>query len=262
MPMIAGRSSSARHAARACLALLIPLAAAPLGCAGKPELAPPQVLVAPYGTDGDEVIIAVAPLANESGTSAADPLQVGDAIVARLSEARGLSGVPMNRTIAAMRALGMTGVRTPAEARTLADALGADGIIAGSITAYDPYEPPKLGLALALFARRGALEAGPSELLDPRALATAPSDAGTTGASAQNRPLSVVSEHLDATSHEVLFNVRTYAEGRHEHDSALGWRSYTASMGRFTEFAAYWTVARLLEEERLRLARDTTALAR
>jgi len=55
----------------------------------------------------------------------------------------------LNRTIAAMRALRMSDLKSPAEVRQLASELGVDGVIVGSITAWDPYDPPKLGIALA-----------------------------------------------------------------------------------------------------------------
>src|SRR5262249_27350631 len=134
-----------------------------------PELVPPEVLVSPYDTSAGDVLWAVVPLNNESGTSAADALAISDRLVNKITEVEGLAAVPMNRTMAAMRALGMPAVRSASDARYLAEALGADGIIVGTITSYDPYNPPKVGLALALFAKEGRGRAGP-ELIDLRTL--------------------------------------------------------------------------------------------
>ncbi len=227
-------------------------------CASKPELVAPEVLVSPYGPSASTVIWAVAPLANESGTSVVDPLMVTDALVARASEVRGVTTVPLNRTLTAMRALKMAGVRSPADARRLADALGVDGIIVGSITAYDPYDPPKIGLMIGLYSHsRTSQMRNP---IDPKALQAAGSDRMIV----QNgdEPSSMVSEHLDAQNHEVLMNLRRYAEGRHNPRSALGWRAYTASMELYAEFAAHWSVTRLLQEEQLRVTRAGIAVAR
>lgn len=227
------------------------------GCAKAPELVAPEVLVSPYDTAGADVLWAVVPLANESGTSTVDPLAVSDQLVAKITEVEGLAGVPMNRTLAAMRSLGMNAVRSGADARRLAETLGADGIIVGTITAYDPYNPPKIGLALALFAREpSATGVSTSESVEPRKLQRAYSEGGPVpGGPIGERPAVVVSEELEGANHAVQMSVKRYAEGRHSPTSALGWKRYLASMDLYTEFASYWTVKRLLDEERMRLAK-------
>lgn len=248
----------AGEARRSALLLACLTAALAAGCSINPDnLHPPHVLAAPYDTVDGPVLWAVVPLANESGTSVAEPMAVTDALVARITETRGLAAVPANRTIGAMRALGMTQVATVADARVLAKALGVDGIVVGSITAWDPYDPPKLGLSLALFAREGSLRTG-GDWLDPVALEMAYTDQGltpTTDAAVLQKPASVVAGHLDGANHETQMEVRRYAEGRHDYEAALGWRRYLASMDLYTDFAAYWAVRGLLDSERLRLAR-------
>lgn len=244
----------ARCALCVCIALLVQ---AQHGCAQRrgPELVPPRVHVSPYDTRDGDVLWAVAPLANESGTSAADVLRISDALAAAAAEVRGVTALPVNRTLAAMRALEMDAVRSPQDAASLASALGVDGILVGSITAYDPYDPPTLGLSVALYAPEGTpgLSSG---WLDPRELQEAYTDHHILVETRfHDRPASVVSEHLNARNHEVLMALRRFAEGRHETESALGWRRYTASMELYTEFAAHHAVGRLLEEERLRLVR-------
>jgi hypothetical protein len=220
------------------------------GCQGRPDLVPPEVLVAPYAAGRGEPVWAVAPLRNESGVSVVDANAVADALVARLGETRGITCLPLNRTFAAMRAIGMSEVRTPSDARRLAQAVGADAIIVGTITAYDPYDPPKLGLNLGLFGARRAMAVGG----DPQAIQVQARDMAAALTAGDDRPLSVISEHLDSANHAVLMNVRRYAEGRHDFDSALGWKRYTASMELYTQFAAWYAAHRLIQEERLRLA--------
>lgn len=234
-------------------ALLVAAALFAGGCAGREaELVPPEQIVAPYPAAARDILWAVAPFRNESGTSAADALKVSDAFVASITSARGLAALPMNRTLAAMRALGMPAVASPQDARILADALGADGILVGTITAYDPYDPPKLGITLGLYARPG-MPGSSQTPLDPRALAASPRD-DTPLLASSDEPLSLVSEYLDARSHETLMEVRRYAEGRHDQETSLSWRRYTASMDLYVEFAAHRCLSRILQEERLRLA--------
>lgn len=236
---------------------LVALAAVLLGgCAGdKDRLTAPSEHIAPYDTSRGGPLWAVVPLRNESGTDAADSAAISDAVVGAVSQTRGLRALPLNRTLEAMRALGMQGIRDPTDIQKLAEAMGADGVIVGSITAYDPYEPV-LGLSLALYARPGSLAARGTETIDTRKLTYQPTDyrffpqSNFAGAG----PASAASEHLDGKNQGVQMAVREYAAGRSDPGSALGWKRYLKSMSLFTEFAAWQTVGRLLDQEWLRLA--------
>ncbi|HYD01253.1 MAG TPA: hypothetical protein VEB22_08510 [Phycisphaerales bacterium] len=227
------------------------------GCGGtpQPELTTPQVLVSPYQADRSQPLWAVAPLRNESGTSIADSMAVADELVARIQEVRGLAAVPMNRVIGAMRTTGLREINTPADARLLATALGVDGVVVGSITSWDPYDPPRIGLTLGLFGRGQTLvpsDAGPAGV-DSRDLQRAAAE--RTISRFDDRPLSVIVAHFDARNHEVLMSVQQYAAGRTDYRAPLGWRSYTANMDQYTQFVAFQALDQLLDAERLRLAR-------
>jgi len=232
------------------------------GCAmltkKREPMLPPGTIVSPYDTTQGDVLWAVIPPMNESGTSIVDQLAIGDAIVAAAQGVRGVRCLPINRSIDALRTLGLTsGIQSASDAHRIAEYLGADAVLAGSITAYDPYDPPVLGLALALYARPGAMANASQAKLDSRSLTMAFSDFGTFDSlSFAGRPVSVVSEHLDARSHEVLMAVRNYAEGRSDQRSALAWRIYTASMELYTQFVAYHTIGRLIDEEWLRMSQQ------
>ncbi len=221
----------------------------------------PGVIVSPYDTAQGQVLWAVIPPLNESGTSLADDLAIGDAIVAAAQGVRGVRCLPLNRSIEAVRTLGLTrGIQSSADAHKVAEYLGADAVLAGSITAYNPYDPPVFGLALALYARPGAMANAAQSSLDTRTLTMAFTDFGTfDGLSFAGEPVSVVSQHLDARDHSVLMAVRSYAEGRSDHRSALAWRVYTASMDLYTQFAAHHTIGRLIDEEWVRLSRQMSS---
>lgn len=248
--------------------LLMQGAVGTLSCASKPDrrdtLHVPAVVVAPYDTSQREVVWAVLPPRNESGTSLVRTDLVGDELVAAVQQVRGVRCLPLNRAIEAARELGMhEGPRDSAEATRLAEALGVDAVIASTITAYDPYDPPILGLALALYARPGAMARTPGSGLDTRALTVAFTDFGRfDGVRFGGEPVTVVSEHLDARDHGVLTALRRYAEGRSDPNSSLRWRVYTASMELYTRFAAHHTVGRLIDEEWLRMAREANPAAR
>lgn len=245
----------------AVLALALVLGMGP-GCESirkRDKLTPATVIRAPYDVARGDVLWGVAPLANESGTELVDPLAISDKLVAAAEEVEGIRTVPLNRTLMTMRAIGMTSVQTPTDVRQLATAMGVDGLIVGTVTAYDPYDPPTLGLSLALFARTGAMHlAAPLEEIDPRALAASPTDSIAPRAAAGDGPAAVVSANLDARDHNVLMALRDYAAGRHDPVSALGWRRFTASMDLYTQFAAQHMVAALVAKERERLAPPLT----
>jgi hypothetical protein len=228
------------------------------GCAGRDRLVAPSEHRAPYDTSRGQPMWAVVPLRNESGTSAADAAAISDAVVGAAAQTKGLRVLPLNRTIEAMRALEMAGPQSPDDLKKLAEALGVDGVIVGSITAYDPYDPV-LGLALALYTRPGSLAARTAEPIDTRTLSFQPTDYKYFPQSNfKEAPASVASLHLDGKNQGVQMEVREYAKGRTEAESALGWRRYLKSMGLFTEFSAWVAVGRLLDQETLRLAEPAT----
>lgn len=233
-----------------------------LGCSGcnstdkRDRFNVPGVIVAPYDTTQGEVLWAVIPPRNESGVSSVREDVMGDTIVAAVQGIRGVRCLPINRTLEVMRQTGIHQITSTNEAMTLANALGVDGIIAGSITAYDPYDPPVLGLALALYSRPGAMQRGSQTDLDTRALTMAYTDfGGFDGSRFSGDPVNSVSQHLDARDHAVLMDLKRYAEGRSDSNSALRWRVYTASMDLYTQYVAHHTVGRLIDEEWLRYAR-------
>lgn len=246
--------SAPRHAGAAlslCLSSLLALS----GCTPQDKLIQPSALIAPYDASHGEPLWAVVPLRNESGTSAADAWEISDKVVAAASQVKGLRTVPLNRTLAAMRSLNMTELASPADARLLAQEMGVDGLIVGSITAYDPYNPPKLGLALALYARSGSLGQIGQQAIDPKSLRYQPTDyqyfPRTTYTDA---PTAVISDYLDGKNQAVQTDLRAYAKGRHDPAAALAWRRYLSSMDLYSEFAAWQAVGHLIDHEWLRLS--------
>lgn len=225
-----------------------------LGCAGGGEvLEAPGVLHSPYPPVGGDRLFAVVPLRNESGTSSADVLRIADALAAAITEVDGLRALPTNRVLDAMRALEIGVIDDPSQARALAEALGVDALVLGSLTAYDPYDPPVLGLSLAIYERTGV--SGTSGL-DPRVLSRQATEyAYFPRSSRADAPASSVALHLDGRNHAVLERVRSYARGRHDEESALGWRRYLASMDLYERFAAHAAIEALLDKERSRLRR-------
>jgi hypothetical protein len=218
-------------------------------------LTAPQITLSPYEAPG-EVLWAVVPFANESGTTGFDPLVVSDKVVAAAEQVRGIRCLPLNRTIEAMRALKMTSLNSPGDLATLARTLNVDGVLAGSITAYDPYAPT-MGISMILYAKPGSAVDGAtlSTALDAKALRGAIREEPPAASRPRDGVVASVSEHLDGKNHQVLMDVRAYADGRSRPTDALNWRRYVASMPLYEEFAASFAISRLMQSEWIRLGR-------
>ncbi|MFG0258182.1 MAG: hypothetical protein ACF8GE_09800 [Phycisphaerales bacterium JB043] len=228
-----------------------------VGCTSSGDkLVPPRVLQSPYPSVNGDVLWAVAPMRNESGVSVVDELAMADTLASQIQQVRGISTVPVNRTLGVMQELGIAQVGSPADATAIARALGADAIVVSNITAWDPYDPPELGLQLGLYVVRNPLGQAANTSLNPRDLQAAPSDYDLPSVTSLGTPSSTAAEHLDASNHEIQQAVMTYAQGRHDPTQPLGWRRYIASMTLFTEFGCHRLTERLLDSERLRIARQ------
>jgi hypothetical protein len=154
--------------------------------------------------------------------------------------------VPVNRVIMAMRRLGMQDVASAADARTLMNMLGVDGLIIGTVTSYDPYPPPKFGAAIQLFSgpRPGVVSTlDPIEVTRSRTEVVAMSQMNNTQAAGQ------ASGVFDSQNQQVLLWLDEYAAGRTEPASAYGNRIYLMNMELYTQFAAYRLLHDLLRHE-------------
>jgi len=212
-------------------------------------------LSAPYG---DRQVWAVAPLRNESGSLNADGLKTADQLAQRLETVMGLDVLPVNRVLAAMQTLEMNGIASTEDAIKLRGVLGADALVVGTITAFDPYDPPKLGLSIELYTDpfRESLQT-----TDVRHLVRAATDEmslPTHHQDSPSQPVSVVSGFYDAADplvHKKLMSYASRSSG-HEEDQgpARGWRLYQIDMSLYTEFVTYLVSQQLLRVEEKRLA--------
>jgi hypothetical protein len=211
---------------------------------------PSDPLVSPYPT---RHVWAIAPLRNESGTRYADGAVMADKLQRQLGAAANLDVLPVNRTIEAMQALQLAEIATPGQARQVLAKLGADGLVIGTITTYEPYDPPKLGLALELYVNEKVEQA---ESPDLRRLTVAPVDGPPTTAPLAGvpQPVSVVSTVLDGGDARVRDQIESYARRRGTEPDPNAWRRFRSSMDLFSEFGCYVMSWRLLEAEKNRLA--------
>jgi hypothetical protein len=222
-------------------ALVAGLAAA--GCG--PRLEPPTALDSPY--EGTQ-LWAVAPFANESGVSTVDPYRVADLFTQQLQQVRGIDTVPVNRVLLAMRHADISWVASPADATQLIQMLDVDAIVVGTVTTWEPYPPPALGMAVQLFAGAGE----PADEIDPRELVRAPSGDVAPGQLGTPRAVAQAAGVFDARNHQTLTWLEAYASGRTEPDGPFGTEIYLMDMELYTQFVSHRLIHDLIAFEQAR----------
>ncbi len=239
-----------RGPAAALVALLVMLAAG--GCNTTGDEAR---LSSPYD---EQQVWAVVPLRNESGSIEPDPMRIADHLARQLETAEGLTVLAVNRVLSAMDAAGLASLEDPAQAQELRRLLNADAIVVGTLTAYDSYDPPAIGLALELFAGERWVEE-PGHGLNVRELVRAGTDTlarpeHLEAGAAELMPASLVTGLWYAADPGVRRDMQRYAHRRGiDRDDPAGWQLYRISMDLFTEFVAFSAAERLLEAEARRL---------
>ena len=193
--------------------------------------------------------IAVVPSFNLSPSHDFDPLVVSDLIFAELQSVQAIHALPVNRTLAAMTQLHMGQVRTAADAQALAALLGADAIVVPSVTAYDPYRPPVVGMTLQIYTVK---EMGPAPEPEGRQLSGQPLPREAQPLN-PNQPASQVSAIFNANNQTVLVELRDFAKGRTDYDSALQEDRYLADSEAYMRFVCHAMIRRMLDVESTRV---------
>ncbi|WP_347243829.1 hypothetical protein [Thermogutta sp.] len=95
--------------------------------------------------------VAVAPFFNLSTEPTLDGRQVAIAYYNELQEIPGFEVIPVGVVERAMT-IHRISLNSAADARRLAQVLGADAVVVGAVTEYSPYYPPRCGLQVEWYA--------------------------------------------------------------------------------------------------------------
>ncbi|HEX4055187.1 MAG TPA: hypothetical protein VHX86_13065 [Tepidisphaeraceae bacterium] len=217
----------------------------PTGCAHKPK---------PYGEEQQlflpgtqHQVWAIAPTINISGQSQIDPLLQSDLVYQEVQQVHGLTAIPVDRVVEVYASLKINRIQSEQQAYTVCRLLGCDGLVIPTVTAYDPYDPPKFGASLQLFEKPTALNKAVK--VDPRSL----EESGTL-ASATPPSMSVathmtqVVDLYDASDGTVRDRVAAYAKGRTDPNGPLGPDEITVSMDRYCAFGYHELLVSMLED--------------
>jgi hypothetical protein len=192
---------------------------------------------------------AVAPAVNLSGQRF-DPLLQADLAYQQLQQVDGITVIPVNRVAEVYAGLQIDRVQSQEQAELVCEMLGADGLLIPTVTAYDPYDPPKLGASLQLFGRPATRRAKNVNPRDLARRATPREDDALPAASAQQF-LQVVGM-FDAANGSVRAALTDYAKGRNDPVGPYGQREYLVSMDRYSGFVYHVLIAELMNHPRLR----------
>jgi hypothetical protein len=204
----------------------------------------------PYGVEGQLSVPghqrqswAVAPALNLSGQHGVDPLLQADIVYQQLQEVHGLTVVPVNRVAEIYASMRIEKVQTADQASLVCDLLGVDALVVPTVTAYDPYDPPKMGASLQIFTR--ATSGMKTDGVDPRELSR--SGAGEPGRAmpAANGVRQAVGM-FDATNGSVRAALYRYAAGRSDPEGPLGSKEYLVSMDRYCGFVYHELICDLM----------------
>jgi hypothetical protein len=233
-------------------------------CVAACSVLPPRgasPLIAPYA---ERRVWAVAPLRNESGTLQVDGAALADHLARQLENAEKIDVLPVNRVLAAMESLRMAEITSPAEALKVLAVLQCDGLIVGTVSTYDPYDPPKLGMAIELYTSPRFEE---RHITDLRALTSAGTERESPRSARPRQPVQVVSAFFDAADPDVRRKIARYATDRRVQKDPMfvfqknpeePERMYRISMDLYSEFVSYVMSWRLLRAETIRLAPPPT----
>ncbi len=203
-------------------------------------------------------MFAVAPLRNESGSLHADGVRLADHLAHQLENVAKLDVLPVNRTIAAMEALGIDAITSVGDALTVMKTVGSDGLVIGTITAYEPYDPPTLGLAIELYT-------GPRQetvlAADPRVLSRSATPVywPIKSRADPTQPVSSVRGVYDASERRVRRRMQQYARWRGQIKDTDAWHQYRISMDLYSQFITHVMTRRLMAAETARFKRLTEA---
>lgn len=235
-----------RHlrAGRWIAATLLALAAS-AGCSQRP----PQYGVEEplYLAASKREVWAIAPALNLSGQREVDPLLQADMLYQQMQQVNGVTVVPVNRVAEAYVGLGIEKVTSAEQAALVCDVLGCDALVVPTVTAYDPYDPPKLGASLQMFRKPGSF-ARPAGL-DVRELSRMATPAPDESLPAKSSFLQAVGmfDAANGSTRDALFR---YAAGRNDPLGPLAAREYLVSMDRYCGFVYHQLTEDLVKRMR------------
>jgi hypothetical protein len=202
-------------------------------------------IVEPVGVPNDTfgpLTIAVAPAINVSGASDLDTNRIADLMASELGYVEFVNVVPVSRVLAVLADQERRRIESPAHALEVARILGADAILVFSVTEYDPYDPPVVGISAQLYGRTRYSVARFNPFQESRRPAPRP-DAQFVSPS---DPIAQTQRSFNAAHEWVSLEIQRFAELRDAEKRPLGWRQYVADQQAYVRFCCHKTLESLM----------------
>ncbi len=242
------RSRYGKHAGWIPCGLVLGVSAL-VGC-GLVERAEPVFVANPrFGA----MTVAVAPAINLSGSADFDRNRFADLFASELSFAKGISVIPVSRVLGVLAADGLEGVDSPDRAFQVAGLLGADAILVFAVTEYDPYDPPRIGIAAQLYAAPARSRDG---TVDPNALSRQARLVKATGKVGKPGLIAQTQKVFDASHNALVADLKAFAQHRTANNSPYSWRRYVVSQQEFIRYCCHRTIRALLSGRDASVATD------
>jgi hypothetical protein len=201
---------------------------------------------APAPVEGPTVVVVVAPVLNMSNSADFDPLKVTDIVASELSAIPSVAVIPVNRTVAALAASGKGGVHTPDDAIQLAEEFGADATVVTVVTAFDPYDPPALGVVMQWY---GTDSPPPLWGFDPvTASRQVSEELPVQPAQGGPNPRLQIQRYYNAANEHLLDRLEDYAEDRDGHESPYEWRRHVVTQELFVRYCIWDAIKTMLSQ--------------
>lgn len=192
--------------------------------------------------------VVVAPMMNLSTSANVDTVEVTKAFASELEQVEGVNVVPLGRVYQYLSVNNMATVGSPEEARALAQVFKAQATLVGAVTEYDPYDPPRMGLSVQMYAVAGLPAASGSEGFDPVSSARSAVPFPVTD-DASGRPRDMVSRVFSGRDLEVKNLAKLYAKRRLSDNSPYGWRRFLVDQREYQRLCCYGVIREMLGEE-------------
>ena len=194
---------------------------------------------------------AIAPAVNLSGQRHVDPILQADLVYGQMQQVKGLAVIPVNRVAEVYAAMRIEQVRSEDQAAAVCEMLGCDALVVPTVTAYDPYDPPKMGASLQLLPR---IPSGTKAIpIDVRRLRRTAGAEDMEVAAMPKAPETVQTVGMfDAANGSTREAVAQYAAGRFDPVGPYGEKEYFVSMDRYCGFVYHELIVGLLRSPKLK----------
>ena len=191
--------------------------------------------------------IVVAPAMNLSTSSNVNITDVTNAMASELGQVEGVNVVPLGRVVQYLADNKLATVGSPEEARELARVFGAQATIVMAVTEYDPYNPPRMGLAVQMYTAGDLPAPAATDGFDP--VAASRSAAPFAVGEAANRPRDMISRVYSGRNAETEILAKRYSRERMADDTPYGWRRFLVDQSEFQRLCCYGIIREMMGEE-------------